>query len=63
MNLEVGKTVQLLIVFAADNWLRELRLWCPKLKVLLYYGSQDERREMRYQVLEGKADFNVVVTS
>ena len=47
-----------------DNWLRELKKWSPELKVLLYYGSQDDRREIRYSVMDGTSEeFNVVVTS
>lgn len=22
-----------------DNWVRELKLWCPSLKVVIYYGK------------------------
>lgn len=22
-----------------DNWVRELKLWCPSLKVVVYYGK------------------------
>lgn len=47
-----------------DNWLRELKTWCPALKVLLYYGNQEERREIRNLVFEGEMEeFNVVVTT
>ena len=51
-------------VHVSDNWLRELANWSPSLKVVLYYGSQDERRDIRAQILEGKiGEFNVVVTT
>ena len=46
-----------------DNWLRELHLWCPKLTVLLYYGSQEERAMMRAEVIDGHKQFNVLVTT
>lgn len=31
----------------ADNWVRELNLWCPSLKVLVYYGESldSEKRD------------------
>lgn len=54
----------LAVAFALDNWLRELKTWCPALKVLLYYGNQEERREIRNLVFEGEMEeFNVVVTT
>ena len=47
-----------------DNWLRELKLWCPALKVLLYYGSQEERRDLRAQLSEGTlGTFHVIITT
>lgn len=27
------------ILFLVDNWVRELKLWSPSLKVLVYYGE------------------------
>jgi len=27
----------------AHNWIRELKIWCPKLDVVLYHGSKQER--------------------
>ena len=33
-----------------ENWRIELGKWCPSLKILNYYGQQDERRSMRLQV-------------
>ncbi|ESN92387.1 hypothetical protein HELRODRAFT_103742 [Helobdella robusta] len=46
-----------------DNWLRELQKWCPSLKVLPYYGSQEERRHMRHQLMKAGSDVNVILTS
>ncbi|XP_058491845.1 SWI/SNF-related matrix-associated actin-dependent regulator of chromatin subfamily A containing DEAD/H box 1A [Solea solea] len=46
-----------------DNWVRELKLWCPTLGVLVYYGSVEDRRYLRYDILSGKTDFNVIVTT
>lgn len=34
-------------LFNAENWWNELERWSPSLKVLQYYGSQEERKEMR----------------
>ncbi|XP_071112881.1 SWI/SNF-related matrix-associated actin-dependent regulator of chromatin subfamily A containing DEAD/H box 1 homolog [Haliotis cracherodii] len=47
-----------------DNWLREARNWCPSMKVIMYYGSQDERRLVRHRILmDGKRNFNVLLTT
>ncbi|XP_072243863.1 SWI/SNF-related matrix-associated actin-dependent regulator of chromatin subfamily A containing DEAD/H box 1A [Leuresthes tenuis] len=46
-----------------DNWVRELKLWCPSLNVLIYYGSLEERRYLRYDILNKDVEFNVIVTT
>lgn len=46
-----------------DNWLRELNHWCPNLKVLLYYGSQEDRKYLRCDILSKAVEFNVIVTT
>ncbi|CAH1799314.1 unnamed protein product [Owenia fusiformis] len=46
-----------------DNWLREFNRWCPAMKILMYYGSQDERRSIRAQIYAQQVDFNVVITT
>lgn len=46
-----------------ENWLRELRRFAPKLNVIAYYGTQDERLAVQERV---EAEFNnidVVVTT
>lgn len=46
-----------------DNWVRELKLWCPSLQVLVYYGSVEDRRYLRRDILDGDVEFNVIVTT
>lgn len=46
-----------------DNWQKELHTWCPALKVLNYYGSQDERRHMRLQIVQEQVDYDVILTT
>ncbi|XP_026199970.1 SWI/SNF-related matrix-associated actin-dependent regulator of chromatin subfamily A containing DEAD/H box 1A [Anabas testudineus] len=46
-----------------DNWVRELKLWCPSLKVLVYYGSMEDRRYLRHDILNEDVEFNVIVTT
>ncbi|XP_034026378.1 SWI/SNF-related matrix-associated actin-dependent regulator of chromatin subfamily A containing DEAD/H box 1A isoform X2 [Thalassophryne amazonica] len=46
-----------------DNWVRELKLWCPSLRTLVYYGSVEDRRYLRYDILREDVDFDVIVTT
>ncbi|XP_043106736.1 SWI/SNF-related matrix-associated actin-dependent regulator of chromatin subfamily A containing DEAD/H box 1b isoform X2 [Puntigrus tetrazona] len=46
-----------------DNWVRELKLWCPSLKVLVYYGSAEDRKYMRYEILNKIVDYNIIVST
>ncbi|XP_039535458.1 SWI/SNF-related matrix-associated actin-dependent regulator of chromatin subfamily A containing DEAD/H box 1A isoform X1 [Pimephales promelas] len=46
-----------------DNWVRELGLWCPSLKVLIYYGSVEDRRYLRQDILSGLIEFNIIVST
>ncbi|XP_047448109.1 SWI/SNF-related matrix-associated actin-dependent regulator of chromatin subfamily A containing DEAD/H box 1A [Mugil cephalus] len=46
-----------------DNWVRELKLWCPDLKVLVYYGSVEDRRYLKHDILNRDVEFSVIVTT
>lgn len=46
-----------------DNWQKEFALWCPNIKLLNYYGSQDERRHMRLQIVHEQVDYDVILTT
>uniref|UniRef100_UPI00398F8655 SWI/SNF-related matrix-associated actin-dependent regulator of chromatin subfamily A containing DEAD/H box 1-like isoform X2 n=1 Tax=Pristiophorus japonicus TaxID=55135 RepID=UPI00398F8655 len=46
-----------------DNWIREFKQWCPELKVLLYYGSLEDRKLLRSEILRKNMDFSVIVTT
>ncbi|XP_076467265.1 LOW QUALITY PROTEIN: SWI/SNF-related matrix-associated actin-dependent regulator of chromatin subfamily A containing DEAD/H box 1-like [Babylonia areolata] len=47
-----------------ENWLRELSTWCPALGVIVYYGSQEERRATRHSIIyDGRDDFHVLLTT
>ncbi|XP_077268137.1 SWI/SNF-related, matrix-associated actin-dependent regulator of chromatin, subfamily a, containing DEAD/H box 1 isoform X3 [Temnothorax americanus] len=39
-----------------ENWMDELEKWSPSLKVVQYYGSQEERKEMRMGWRNGDLD-------
>ncbi|XP_062398954.1 SWI/SNF-related matrix-associated actin-dependent regulator of chromatin subfamily A containing DEAD/H box 1A [Sardina pilchardus] len=44
-----------------DNWLRELKVWCPTLKVVAYCGPVEDRKYLRRNILDKQVDFNVIV--
>ncbi|KAI9521907.1 hypothetical protein NQZ68_004062, partial [Dissostichus eleginoides] len=46
-----------------DNWVREMKLWCPSLKVVVYCGSLEDRRYLRHELLDDKTEYNVIVTT
>ncbi|XP_034728991.1 SWI/SNF-related matrix-associated actin-dependent regulator of chromatin subfamily A containing DEAD/H box 1A isoform X1 [Etheostoma cragini] len=46
-----------------DNWVRELKLWCPSLRVLVYCGSVEDRRYLKHDLLSGEDECNVIVTT
>ncbi|OBS82214.1 hypothetical protein A6R68_23797 [Neotoma lepida] len=62
---EGNKGPHLIVVPAStiDNWLREVNLWCPTLNVLCYYGSQEERKQIRFNIHNKYEDYNVIVTT
>ncbi|XP_030046556.1 SWI/SNF-related matrix-associated actin-dependent regulator of chromatin subfamily A containing DEAD/H box 1 isoform X2 [Microcaecilia unicolor] len=62
---EGDKGPHLIVVPAStlDNWLRELNRWCPELRILQYYGSQEERKHLKYDILNNALDFNVILTT
>ncbi|KAM4834522.1 SWI/SNF-related matrix-associated actin-dependent regulator of chromatin subfamily A containing DEAD/H box 1 isoform 3-T3 [Thomomys bottae] len=62
---EGNKGPHLIVVPAStiDNWLREVNLWCPTLNVLCYYGSQEERKQIRFNIHSKYEDYNVIVTT
>uniref|UniRef100_A0A8C8ICK4 DNA helicase n=1 Tax=Oncorhynchus tshawytscha TaxID=74940 RepID=A0A8C8ICK4_ONCTS len=62
---EGNKGPHLLTVPAStlDNWVRELNLWCPRLKVLVYYGSVEDRKYLRYDILNRQVDYNIIIST
>ncbi|XP_056423470.1 SWI/SNF-related matrix-associated actin-dependent regulator of chromatin subfamily A containing DEAD/H box 1 isoform X4 [Hyla sarda] len=63
MNGDNGPHVVIVPASTLDNWVREFNQWCPDLNILLYYGSQEERRHLRYDILNKIVEFNVIVTT
>ena len=53
----------LLVVPASclDNWMRELEKWAPSIPVATYYGTQDERVNIRDNL--ALSEYSVLVTT
>ena len=48
-------------VSVLENWLRELRTWCPAMRAAKYYGPQAQRAQLARDL--GEQGFDVLVTS
>ncbi|GMT20605.1 hypothetical protein PFISCL1PPCAC_11902, partial [Pristionchus fissidentatus] len=46
-----------------ENWMGEMRKWCPTLKFITYYGTQDERRDIRHAAKKRKDTVDVLLTT
>lgn len=46
-----------------ENWLREFQKFCPTLKIEPYYGSQQERADLREILEKNVGQYDVVVTT
>ncbi|CAH2301327.1 SWI SNF-related matrix-associated actin-dependent regulator of chromatin subfamily A containing [Pelobates cultripes] len=63
---ENGNTGPHLVIVPAstlDNWIREFKQWCPDMNILLYHGSLEERKHLRYDILNYVVEFNVIITT
>ena len=41
----------------------ELRRFAPGLKVVTYWGAQDERRHLRLQLVQDELDYDIILTT
>lgn len=59
------KRHHLIIVPAStlDNWQREFETWCPDVKIIQYYGTQEYRSQVRFFIASHKHDVDVVLTT
>lgn len=62
-----SKQLHLIIVppSTLDNWVRELSVWCPSFYFTVYQGSIEERRHMRFEILNNKFEqpLNAILTT
>lgn len=50
--------------FLVDNWRVEFERWCPSMKVFMYYGSTEERRQFRVDLSKGGfSEYDVLLTT
>ncbi|KAL4233687.1 ATP-dependent helicase smarcad1 [Mactra antiquata] len=61
---EMGPHVIIVPSSTIENWIRECKVWCPSMKTLVYYGSQEERRATRQYIQYADSDdYNVIITT
>lgn len=61
------RSVHLIVVppSTLDNWVREISTWCPDFYFTVYQGSLEERKHLRYNILNNKFEkpLNGLVTT
>ncbi|XP_064405406.1 SWI/SNF-related matrix-associated actin-dependent regulator of chromatin subfamily A containing DEAD/H box 1-like isoform X3 [Halichondria panicea] len=63
---QLGSSGHFLVVVPSstlDNWVREFEVWCPAMTVIAYWGSQQDRSQMRYEILSNHDNFDVILTT
>jgi ATP-dependent helicase STH1/SNF2 len=58
---ETGKFLIVVPLSTITNWTLEFEQWAPTLKIIVYKGTQQQRRELQYRVRSG--DFTVLLTT
>jgi len=48
-----------------DNWVREISVWCPEFNFTVYQGNLEERRQLRYDILNQNFEkpLNAILTT
>ncbi|KAJ3223206.1 ATP-dependent helicase smarcad1 [Clydaea vesicula] len=60
---DVGPHLIVVPASVLENWLREFNRFCPKIKVIIYHGSQNERFQQRQDIMDKLVQFQVLVTT
>jgi SWI/SNF-related matrix-associated actin-dependent regulator 1 of chromatin subfamily A len=62
-----SKQLHLIIVppSTLDNWIREISVWLPSFYFTVYQGSIEDRRNLRYEILNNKFErpLNAILTT
>merc|ERR1719412_399763 len=43
-----------------ENWRKEFELWAPGVRLVTYWGSQDERRHFRLQLVQDELEYDII---
>ncbi|CAR22389.1 DNA-dependent ATPase FUN30 [Lachancea thermotolerans CBS 6340] len=62
-NNEHGPHLVVVPSSTLENWLREFNKFCPDMKIEPYYGSQQERAELRDILEDNDGQYDVIVTT
>merc|ERR550519_1521320 len=46
-----------------ENWRKEFELWAPEVKVITYWGSQEERKHFRMQIVQDEMEYDIILTT
>ena len=57
---EQGKHLIVVPSSTLDNWRKELDTWAPGLKLVTYWGAQDERRHLRLQLVTDELECDII---
>ncbi len=65
---ETNKKLMHLIIVppsTLDNWVREISVWCPEFNFTVYQGNLEERRQLRYDILNQNFEkpLNAILTT
>ena len=65
---ETNKKLMHLIIVppsTLDNWVREISVWCPDFNFTVYQGNQEERQQLRHDVLNNnfQRGLNAILTT
>ena len=60
---EQGKHLIVVPSSTLDNWRKELDTWAPGLKLVTYWGAQDERRHLRLQLVTDELEYDIILTT
>ncbi|CDU16319.1 DEAD/DEAH helicase, putative [Plasmodium yoelii] len=56
MNNQIGKNIIIVPLSTLPNWVNEFEKWCPTLKVIIYKGNKNERKNINKNLLENNYD-------
>merc|ERR1719186_791586 len=46
-----------------QNWKKEFEVWAPGVEVITYWGSQEERKHLRMQIVQDELEYDIILTT